>query len=104
MTIIPSNVIEYFSAKYNISLPEANILFSKLDEFLTSAENSRQSPSYEIDEAWHIFILHSKEYSNYCLTKFGRFIHHVPDLLSDSKSSNFKCSNCSRCSSNCRSN
>lgn len=36
------------------------------------------SPPKKIDEAWHLFILHTKDYENFCNEYFGFFIHHKP--------------------------
>jgi len=36
-------------------------------------------PSNYVDEAWHNFILYTKEYHAWCFKHFGRFIHHVPE-------------------------
>ena len=31
-----------------------------------------------IDDMWHIFILHTRDYAEFCHRYFGRFIHHEP--------------------------
>lgn len=36
------------------------------------------TPSKLVDKAWHQFILHTREYSEYCDRSAGRFIHHEP--------------------------
>jgi hypothetical protein len=36
-------------------------------------------PSKVVDEAWHEFILMSREYSEFCNTAFGRYLHHTPE-------------------------
>ena len=35
--------------------------------------------SPEIDEVWHNFILFTHEYSEFCLSTVGQFIHHIPE-------------------------
>lgn len=35
-------------------------------------------PSQVVDEAWHAFILDTREYEAFCRAAFGRFLHHVP--------------------------
>lgn len=35
-------------------------------------------PSQAVDEAWHTFILFTREYRNYCHKALGRFLHHTP--------------------------
>ena len=36
-------------------------------------------PSREVDEAWHEFILDTREYSGFCAAAFGEYLHHTPD-------------------------
>ena len=40
-------------------------------------------PSKVIDQAWHEFILHTKEYKNFCDQAFGHFLHHTPARAMD---------------------
>jgi hypothetical protein len=40
----------------------------------------RLSPSPIVDEAWHQFILFTREYAEYCNSVAGRFIHHEPHI------------------------
>lgn len=35
-------------------------------------------PSEVADLVWHNFILHTREYMNYCQKEFGEFFHHSP--------------------------
>jgi len=98
MTTIPDKVVKYFALRTATPLSEATSIFSKLDAFLTNASEAKQVPSMEIDEAWHTFILHTREYAEYCISRFGRFIHHVPNdpaLLPNNSQS------CTSCSSSC---
>ncbi|MEV6641653.1 hypothetical protein [Amycolatopsis sp. NPDC051371] len=37
------------------------------------------SPSATVDIGWHVFILYTKEYADFCRRVAGRFIHHVPN-------------------------
>lgn len=100
MSHIPLNVVDYYSHKYDVAMEEAVRLFAELDKFLRCASNSRQSPSRTIDEAWHVFILHTREYSDYCSSQFGCFVHHVPFPIS----SKGNIADCGKdCSSNCNS-
>lgn len=32
----------------------------------------------DIDDMWHTFILHTKDYMDFCHNYFGHFIHHLP--------------------------
>jgi hypothetical protein len=35
-------------------------------------------PSQVVDDAWHEFILFTKAYQKFCLSAFGKFLHHSP--------------------------
>ncbi|MFH9606889.1 hypothetical protein [Streptomyces sp. NPDC017448] len=36
------------------------------------------SPSKVVDPAWHAFLLHTKDYAEWCTARFGYVIHHDP--------------------------
>jgi hypothetical protein len=36
-------------------------------------------PSVIVDELWHLFILYTREYDEFCKKAFGFKLHHVPD-------------------------
>jgi hypothetical protein len=36
------------------------------------------SPPPDIDEAWHLHILHTRAYQRFCEQVAGRFLHHTP--------------------------
>ena len=35
-------------------------------------------PSQAADDAWHVFILHTRHYADFCRSALGRFLHHTP--------------------------
>ena len=35
-------------------------------------------PSQVVDDAWHTFILFTRNYELFCRKAFGRFLHHTP--------------------------
>jgi hypothetical protein len=35
-------------------------------------------PSQTVDDAWHEFILFTRQYDKFCQGAFGRFLHHTP--------------------------
>jgi hypothetical protein len=37
------------------------------------------APSKLVDIGWHMFILHTVEYTEFCERIAGRYLHHVPD-------------------------
>lgn len=80
---IPSEVVQRFALKNGLQHHQADSLFVQLETFLGSASNTDLEPTQEIDEAWHEFILHTELYEEYCFSKFGRFIHHIPQTPLD---------------------
>lgn len=51
------------------------------DYFLISNRAGRRMvamPSQAVDDAWHEFILFTREYDAFCRRAFGRFLHHTP--------------------------
>ncbi|MGN9778820.1 glycine-rich domain-containing protein [Micromonospora sp. H33] len=40
-------------------------------------------PSDLVDIGWHTFILHTREYADFCQRIAGRFIHHQPEPAPD---------------------
>jgi hypothetical protein len=39
-----------------------------------------ETPSAAVDLAWHHFILHTRAYTQFCLSRYGTYLHHEPDL------------------------
>ncbi|MCG8093089.1 MAG: hypothetical protein JAZ17_05575 [Candidatus Thiodiazotropha endolucinida] len=78
--MIPNTIVNSFSEKNSISIEEASIIFSRLEAYFNDvASGSNKAPEPHLDEAWHHFILDTKNYENYCIENYGAFIHHVPD-------------------------
>ena len=46
---------------------------------LVSNKDLRLSPDEEIDQFWHLFILRTKLYREFCEKAFGQFIDHQPE-------------------------
>ncbi|WP_217711577.1 hypothetical protein [Actinomadura sp. NAK00032] len=44
------------------------------------------APSKSVDVGWHAFVLHTREYADFCHRVAGRFIHHTPDDRSETGS------------------
>lgn len=40
---------------------------------------THRSPKPVADIGWHTFILHTREYAEFCERVAGHFIHHVPE-------------------------
>ena len=85
-------VIQGFMDRYDVSEEEAEEIFNETKKFLELAAETQElegsglfidRPLLIIDEMWHTFILHTRQYMNFCLSKFNRFIHHVPTPKSE---------------------
>lgn len=100
MSAVPTNVIEYFAREHTVDRTAAEAVFVELDNFLGAAARTSQRPSKMLDEAWHAFILHTREYAEYCSSRFGRFVHHVPYAI-DLDATDGGTASCSKCSSSC---
>lgn len=60
------------------------------DYFIIHARTTKHGiamPSKIVDDAWHEFILVTKEYEHFCRNAFGRFIHHTPSEAMQSENS-----------------
>ena len=72
------NVILYHAEVHKMSVSAVEELFSELKDFLSGCSGHGKSPSKEVDQIWHSFILHTAEYARFCEVFFNRFIHHKP--------------------------
>ncbi len=57
--------------------------------FLKACADNRSgmlSPSTQVDDGWHAFVLHTEEYAEFCERIAGRFIHHRPMMNEDIRS------------------
>lgn len=78
MQTIPEEIIGRYAYKNGLTFAESEDLFSDLERFLSKAALMDCSPTKHVDLVWHEFILHTKDYNKYCVSKFGKLIHHIP--------------------------
>ena len=79
-------IIEGFMDRYEVSLEEAVDIFNETKKWLWLASKNDEletplfidQPLLILDEMWHTFILHTKQYYKFCLRHFNRMIHHEP--------------------------
>lgn len=73
-------VIERLINKENMDKGTANKAFIEMLRFLYLCNISEKpvSPSEIADEAWHAFILFTKDYHKFCDDFFGHYMHHQP--------------------------
>ena len=73
---IPFEVIERFAAKHDLPLEQSISVYEEVIAYLDKKSGS--SPTELVDEAWHQFIFHTREYQQFCQERYGRFVHHIP--------------------------
>jgi len=61
---------------------QRNEVFSALIDYFSICNKAGRRmvamPSQVVDDAWHEFILFTRQYDKYCRNAFGRFLHHTP--------------------------
>lgn len=77
------DVVDRFLAMYDIEQAEAEIIFRETLKWLWLGNKVDgvfiDDSTLIIDEMWHNFILFTQDYQNFCLSNFGRYIHHQPE-------------------------
>lgn len=46
--------------------------------YLKGGQHYVSMPSQVVDDLWHEFILHTRDYQQFCDKAFGQFLHHTP--------------------------
>ena len=75
------------SKRLGITEAEADALFLRAKEFMLTAKDN--SPDRDVDEAWHDFILFTREYHEFCEKFCGGYVHHVPTVRDEAKATCF---------------
>jgi len=84
-------IIECFVDRYDVTLEEATEIFKETKKWLwLAAQNEDESmfidrPLLILDEMWHTFILHTRQYYNFCINNFKKLVHHNPTPPSEKK-------------------
>lgn len=73
-------VVQRIAKELECSLERAQVLFDDLVRFLwmSSLTNETRIPTPAIDLAWHVFLLFTKDYAEFCSKYCGGFMHHEP--------------------------
>lgn len=79
----PSGVLlRFFEAERALSLEARGRVFEALRTYFQLCVRARgrmvTMPSVIVDEAWHHFLLFSRDYEEFCERAFGRMLHHSP--------------------------
>ncbi len=73
-------LVERLKQKLNLSEEAAQELFDDTKKYLCLCAVSDKpiAPPAAIDRGWHEFLMYTKDYQEFCIKHFGKFIHHVP--------------------------
>ncbi|MCR8573084.1 MULTISPECIES: glycine-rich domain-containing protein [Streptomyces] len=73
-------LVDFCAEEYGLELSVAKRVMDQGLAFLDvmGSTGVGLSPSKQVDPAWHTFMLHSEEYTRWCMERYGRYIHHAP--------------------------
>ena len=77
-------VVNRYAHDHQVAVEEAHILFEETKKFLAvcaseaDGDIEKMSPSDKQDQMWHTFVLHTKDYMDFCYEMFGVYLHHQP--------------------------
>lgn len=76
-----NQITRAIASKHHVTLPRAEQMLDGAIGFLQLCANNPEkqfSPSPAVDDAWHVFLLHTRLYAQFCHEVLGTFIHHDP--------------------------
>jgi len=83
MAYTNTEVVMRFYDNFDVTIEEATDLFNETKKFLYLAAKFGETQNiftheamYIIDEMWHTFILFTKDYNEFCMKYFDKFLHH----------------------------
>ncbi len=79
----PKAISEKISAKYpHLDDAQVRMVIRGLKDYFhisnIAGKRMVSMPSQVVDDAWHEFILFTREYQRFCDRALGRFLHHTP--------------------------
>lgn len=79
----PPAIIEKLQKKHpDLRKDQTKLVLDALREYFhicnIAGRRMVSMPSQVVDDAWHEFILFTKNYDHFCRTCLGRFLHHTP--------------------------
>ncbi|PPD21195.1 MAG: hypothetical protein CTY24_08165 [Methylobacter sp.] len=79
----PLKITQQLSEKYpHLTQAQVNQVIEGLREYFhicnMAGKNFVSMPSQAVDQAWHEFILFTKQYELFCSKALGHFLHHTP--------------------------
>lgn len=79
---IPERVILRYMKEFEVERPEAERHYEETVKYLLGCSEIVMPlvPSLVVDDAWHNFILFTKDYAPWCEAHLGAVVHHVPTV------------------------
>lgn len=89
-------VVRRFKKEYPNRAEEAETIFSDLLRFFWASKKHELDRGKEasldfvfimdedmkaIDQMWHVFLLYTQDYMDFCERYFGEYLHHLPDIV-----------------------
>jgi len=85
-TLVPAALFAKLVARVerdaNVDRERADRIMRQALAFLLACARNPETPlapSRAVDHGWHAFILHTREYADFCARVAGQFIHHAPE-------------------------
>jgi len=74
-------LLNKMQSELSISRVESEVLFDDVRKFLALCATTKHplAPARSLDQGWHLFILFTKDYAQFCKAYCGRYIHHEPE-------------------------
>ncbi len=75
------NVREFLIFRNKISQDEARrmqVEFLRFVALIIDQNDTDVVPSPKVDQFWHAFILHTRQYTDFCNRHLGFYLHHLP--------------------------
>jgi hypothetical protein len=73
---------KFRASRSSLDTDQQEMVFTALQDYFYLCNQAGRSmvsmPSQIVDDAWHEFILFTKDYDDFCSNAFGRFLHHTP--------------------------
>jgi hypothetical protein len=81
--VFPAGIRQRVRKRYpHLTEAQLDLVFDALREYFHLCRKAGRRmlamPSQVVDVAWHEFILFTRNYRQFCLRAFGRFLHHTP--------------------------
>ncbi len=76
------DVVIRFAEDQEVDIDTAKRVFHGLKQYLAVCvfTGGKRTPAKIVDECWHTFLLHSRDYAGFCDKYTRGFVHHEPAI------------------------